>query len=89
MPAKQKAPSVREAVSSDGLLIPAKIAPLVLNLRHEKMILDSDRAELYGVGTKALNQAVQRNLDRFPTPSPNKASPSCGPSSNSGGWLAL
>ncbi len=66
MPAKQKTASVSEVVSSDGLLIPAKIAPLVLNLRHEKVILDSDLAELYGVGTKALNQAVQRNLGRFP-----------------------
>ena len=29
-------------------------------------MLDSDLAELYGVETKALNQAVKRNLDRFP-----------------------
>ena len=30
------------------------------------MILDHDLAELYGVSTKALKQAVKRNLDRFP-----------------------
>jgi hypothetical protein len=35
-------------------------------LRGEKVILDSHLAELYGVTTKALNQAVQRNTDRFP-----------------------
>ena len=35
-------------------------------LRHEKVILDSDLAELYGVTTCRLNEAVQRNLDRFP-----------------------
>jgi hypothetical protein len=29
-------------------------------------MLDSDLAELYGVGTKVLNQAVKRNLERFP-----------------------
>lgn len=29
-------------------------------------MLDSDLAELYGVQTKVLNQAVKRNLDRFP-----------------------
>jgi hypothetical protein len=51
---------------SGGLLIPEKIAPLVRVLRHEKVIMDSDLAELYGVTTKVLNQAVQRNLDRFP-----------------------
>ncbi len=30
------------------------------------MLLDSDLAELYGVETRVLNQAVRRNLDRFP-----------------------
>ena len=42
------------------------IAPLVHWIRHEKVILDSDLAGLYGVETKVLNQAVKRNLDRFP-----------------------
>ena len=54
------------AKASDALLIPEKIAPLVFYLRHEKVILDSDLAGLYGVATKVLNQAVQRNLNRFP-----------------------
>lgn len=40
---------------------------LVHHLRHEKVILDADLAELYGVAPKVLNQAVQRNLERFPT----------------------
>ena len=31
------------------------------------MILDSDLANIYGVSTKALNQAVKRNANRFPT----------------------
>jgi hypothetical protein len=35
-------------------------------LRGEKVLLDSELARLYGVETKALNRAVQRNLDRFP-----------------------
>jgi len=66
MSAKKKTPASRTPVSPEGLLVPEKIAPLVLYLRHEKVILDSDLAELYGVGTKALNQAVQRNIERFP-----------------------
>ena len=31
-----------------------------------KVMLDFDLAELYGVPTKVLNQAMKRNLDRFP-----------------------
>jgi ORF6N domain len=45
---------------------PEVIAPLVHWLRHEKVMLDSDLAELYGVTTGRLNEAVKRNLDRFP-----------------------
>jgi hypothetical protein len=35
-------------------------------IRGEKVILDADLAALYGVATKALLQAVKRNLERFP-----------------------
>ena len=35
-------------------------------IRGHKVMLDADLAELYGVSTKALNQGVTRNLDRFP-----------------------
>ena len=38
----------------------------ILTVRGEKVILDSDLAEVYGVTTKALNQAVKRNSERFP-----------------------
>ena len=39
----------------------------IFSLRGHKVMLDSDLAEVYGVGTKALNQAVRRNPDRFPS----------------------
>lgn len=49
------------------LIIPEEV---VLNkiyfFREQKVILDSDLAELYGVETKVLKQAVKRNLDIFP-----------------------
>ena len=45
---------------------PENLAKLVLLIRGEKVLLDSDLARLYEVATKALNQAVKRNLDRFP-----------------------
>jgi hypothetical protein len=35
-------------------------------IRGQKVLLDADLAELYGVGTKVLNQAVKRNVSRFP-----------------------
>ncbi len=38
----------------------------ILTIRGEKVILDSDLAELYGVSTKRLNEQVKRNADRFP-----------------------
>ena len=42
------------------------IAALIVTIRQNKVMLDSDLALLYGVETKALNRAVKRNLDRFP-----------------------
>jgi hypothetical protein len=36
-------------------------------IREQKVMLDSDLAELYGIETKVLNQAVNRNIDRFPS----------------------
>ena len=50
-----------------GALVPAaRIEKSILLVRGEKVLLDSDLASLYGVATKVLNQAVKRNLDRFP-----------------------
>jgi phage regulator Rha-like protein len=39
----------------------------ILLVRRQKVMLDSDLAELYGVETSNLNKAVKRNIDRFPT----------------------
>ena len=46
---------------------PENIARFVFFLRGEKVLLDADLAMLYGVTTKALNQAMRRNATRFPT----------------------
>jgi hypothetical protein len=37
------------------------------SVRGERVLFDADLAALYGVSTKALNQAVKRNLARFPS----------------------
>ncbi len=42
------------------------IEEIILLIRGEKVILDSNLARLYGVSTGRLNQQVNRNLDRFP-----------------------
>jgi hypothetical protein len=58
-----------EIVKSDnkiGLQDPASVADRILIIRRHKVLLDSDLAEIYGVETKVLNQAVKRNLARFP-----------------------
>jgi hypothetical protein len=43
-----------------------KISSRIRTIRGKKVILDFDLAEIYDVPTKALNQAVKRNLTRFP-----------------------
>ena len=48
------------------ILKPENLAKLVFLVRGEKVLLDADLAGLYDVTTKVLNQAVKRNLDRFP-----------------------
>jgi hypothetical protein len=72
MPSKKKTSAKRTLAKNAASkpvslsLIPDQLAPLVIRLRRENVILDCDIAELYGVKTKVLNQAVKRNIDRFP-----------------------
>ncbi len=52
---------------SEADLIPAeRIEKAILLIRGQKVMLDRDLADLYGVATKVLNQAVRRNRKRFP-----------------------
>jgi ORF6N domain len=68
---KVKAPKLdtakRKSIPSTSVTPkPENLASMVLVIRGEKVLLDTDLSALYGVETKALNQAVKRNLDRFP-----------------------
>lgn len=47
-------------------LIEQGIHEKILLVRGQRVMIDADLAELYGVSTKALNQAVKRNISRFP-----------------------
>jgi hypothetical protein len=44
----------------------AEIENLILTIRGKQVMLDRDLARLYGVETRVLNQAVKRNIERFP-----------------------
>ncbi|MGI8469423.1 MAG: ORF6N domain-containing protein [Pyrinomonadaceae bacterium] len=50
-----------------NLIVFEKIENRIYNIRGERVMLDSDLAEIYGVETRILKQAVRRNLHRFPT----------------------
>ena len=45
----------------------AKVESAILLLRGQKVMLDRELAALYGVETRVLNQAVRRNIRRFPS----------------------
>ena len=64
--------NITEAISTQD------IPQFIYSLRNERVILDSDLARIYQVPTKALNQAVKRNRNKFPSDfvfelSPNEA----------------
>jgi hypothetical protein len=47
--------------------LPFSVESRILFLRHQRVILDSDIAELYGVPVRILNQQLRRNRGRFPS----------------------
>jgi len=54
-------------VAKAAILIPEeRINHRILLIRGQRVMLDADLAELYGVETKTLNRAVKRHEDRFP-----------------------
>ncbi|MGD1018788.1 MAG: ORF6N domain-containing protein [Verrucomicrobiia bacterium] len=55
-------------MSDDKAVVPVeRIEQLIYLIRGQKVMLDSDLAEIYGVTTKRLNEQVGRNADRFPS----------------------
>ena len=51
----------------DSLISIDDITSKIILIRGQRVMLDTDLAELYGTTTKILNQAIKRNLDRFPS----------------------
>jgi hypothetical protein len=55
------------AMKGSDLIPVERIEKAIYVIRGEKVMLDRDLADLYGVPTKAFNQAVKRHADRFPS----------------------
>ena len=53
-------------MENERALNPTAIESLIYEIRGKKVMLDKDLAKMYGVETKVLNQAVKRNMKRFP-----------------------
>ena len=56
----------KKKVPSELLIPQERIAERIYFIRDQKVMLDEDLAELYGVAPKRLNEQVTRNIDRFP-----------------------
>jgi len=54
-------------MKNTALVLTKKVDSTILFLRGQKVILDVDLAELYGVSIKRLNEQVKRNIRRFPS----------------------
>ena len=52
---------------NDNIMLPDEIIiSKIYFIREQKVMIDSDLAELYGVETRRLNEQVKRNISRFP-----------------------
>lgn len=55
-----------DVTKCDNHKLAGNIEPLIKVIRGQQVMLDKDLAMLYGVEAKVLNQAVKRNVERFP-----------------------
>jgi len=53
-------------MNKTAIVLAKRVSSKILILRNQKVILDTDLAELYGVPVKRLNEQIKRNHERFP-----------------------
>lgn len=58
---------VSTKLRADHIIKYEQIIDRIIEVRHQKVILDSDVAELYDVETKRVNEAATRNPEKFPS----------------------
>ena len=62
----EKTENCELVTNCDRLVAVDNIEPLIKVIRGQQVMFDKDLATLYGVEAKVLNQAVKRNIERFP-----------------------
>lgn len=55
-----------DQLQNDEIVVTTPVESRIMSIRGNQMMIDRDLAELYGVETKRLNEAVKRNIERFP-----------------------
>ena len=55
-----------DRIKKEEALIIRDVGSLIITVRNQKVIVDRDLAEIYGVATRRLNEQVKRNPERFP-----------------------
>jgi len=55
-----------ERTRREETLLKRDVGSLIITIRNQKVIVDRDLAEIYGVETRRLNEQVKRNFERFP-----------------------
>ena len=55
-----------DQLQNDKVVITTPVESRIMSIRGKQIMIDRDLAELYGVETKRLNEAVKRNIERFP-----------------------
>lgn len=55
-----------DQLQNDEVVVNTPVESRIMSIRGKQIMIDRDLAELYGVETRVLNQAVKRNMERFP-----------------------
>ena len=55
-----------DRLQNDEIVVTTPVESRIMSIRGKQIMIDRDLAELYGVETKRLNEAVKRNIERFP-----------------------
>ena len=55
-----------DQLQNDKVVVTTPVESRIMSIRGKQIMIDRDLAELYGVETRVLNQAVKRNIERFP-----------------------
>ena len=55
-----------DRLQNDEVVVTTPVESRIISIRGKQIMIDRDLAELYGVETKRLNEAVKRNIERFP-----------------------